>query len=129
MVRKTARMETRDMGNENVQRQFGRRVHALRKKKGLTQEQLAEAIGKSVDTISNIERGFSSTRIKTAEVIANVLGVTVADLFLVSPTTGEETHHRQFMNRVDKLTKDCASETLDAVIQAIEAVTKVAERN
>lgn len=38
--------------------QFGRRLRQLRRQKDLTQEQLAEAAGISVDMLSNIERGI-----------------------------------------------------------------------
>jgi len=84
------------MAPRNHQRLFGNRVKALRKARKLSQEDLAEAIGKSVDTVSNIERGFNSTRISTAFDIANALHVSFVELFDWVPTrklsTAEERH-------------------------------------
>ncbi|NVJ91096.1 MAG: helix-turn-helix transcriptional regulator [Methylocystaceae bacterium] len=69
------------MKNDDIQKAFGKRVRKLRKEKGLTQEQLAQSIDRSVDTISNIERGFSATKLSTAGVLAEQLGVELYDLF------------------------------------------------
>ncbi len=69
------------MGTDELKRSFGGKVQALREARGLTQEQLAERIERSVDTVSNIERGANSTRIETAGRIAEVLGVSLPELF------------------------------------------------
>lgn len=61
---------------------FGKRVQTLRKQKGLKQEQLAEKADlSSWEQISKIERGVSSTNLKTIIAIANALNVPLADLF------------------------------------------------
>jgi len=44
------------MDAEELKRRFGKRVQGLREAQGLTQEQLAARIQRSVDTVSNIER-------------------------------------------------------------------------
>lgn len=61
--------------------QFGRRLRQLRRQKDLTQEQLAEAAGISVDMLSNIERGVNAPSFETLEKLAKVLGVHVKELF------------------------------------------------
>lgn len=58
----------------NMKIQIGIKVKAARQEKGLTQEQLAEAIGKAVETVSNIERGFALTGIETLQQISRVVG-------------------------------------------------------
>ena len=65
----------------DVKQHVGLKVKAARQKLGLTQEQLAEAIDKTVETISNIERGHSLTSIETLQVISNQLKVPLAALF------------------------------------------------
>jgi DNA-binding XRE family transcriptional regulator len=45
--------------------QFGRRLRQLRRQKDLTQEQLADAAGISVDMLSNIERGVNAPSFET----------------------------------------------------------------
>lgn len=126
MEKLSARRETLGMESNQVQKQFGQRVQALRKGKGLTQEQLAEVIGKSVDTISNIERGFSSTRIKTAGDIAETLGVTLADLFAPISTSVEDGQREQAIKRLIEVVHNSSPQTLNAVMDAVEVVARVA---
>ncbi len=54
---------------------FGRKIKKLRKAKGLSQEELAERIDRTVDTVSNIERGVSAPRLETVYDLAAVLDV------------------------------------------------------
>ena len=60
---------------------FGKRVQALRMKVEVTQEQLADAAGLTVESISNIERGIYGPKFDNLEKIAKVLGVPVKELF------------------------------------------------
>lgn len=69
------------MESGELKQRFGRRVQGLREAKGLTQEQLADRIGRSVDTVSNIERGVNATRIEVAYQIAVELDVDLPRLF------------------------------------------------
>jgi len=69
------------MDTDDILRNFGAKIRRHRKQAGLTQEELAEAIGRSVDTISNIERGAASTRIGTAALIAEKLNLPLSELF------------------------------------------------
>jgi len=56
-------------------------VRSLRAERGLTQEQLAERAGISVDFLSLVERGKSSPSFENLEEIADALEVSVAELF------------------------------------------------
>jgi transcriptional regulator with XRE-family HTH domain len=69
------------MPQDDSHKQFGRRVKSWRQARGFSQEQLAEAIERSVETVSNIERGQASTGIATAFRIAQVLDIEPALLF------------------------------------------------
>jgi DNA-binding XRE family transcriptional regulator len=60
---------------------FGRRVRQVRRQQDLTQEQLAEAAGISVEFLSNIERGVNAPSFETLEKLAEVLQVPVQELF------------------------------------------------
>jgi len=60
---------------------FGERIRQLRTSKGLTQEELAEAVGVSTDFISLIERGERAPSFENLERLAEALGVNVAELF------------------------------------------------
>ena len=57
------------------------RIRALRKERGLTQEALAEGIGRSVEAVSNLERGKSLPSFETLSRLARLLEVPVRDFF------------------------------------------------
>lgn len=58
----------------------GARLRAARKSAGMTQSRLAEACGRTVEAISNIERGISLPPLDVLDLAADALGVTLADL-------------------------------------------------
>lgn len=60
---------------------LGKQIRKLRKRKGLTQEDLAGATGKSVTWIAYIENGYKRPNILLLTKIARVLGVKVKDIF------------------------------------------------
>lgn len=64
-----------------LKEQFGKRLQTLRAEKGLTQEKLADEVGVTVESISNIERGIYGPKFENLEKISNVLGVKVKELF------------------------------------------------
>ena len=111
------------MAKRDVQSRFGRRVRELRKQKGLTQEQLAEAIGRSVDTVSNIERGSSLTRISTVAAIADVLGVSMSGMFESADDQLMAERDRSKARRLARLIETARS--LDAA--ALDALTEIAK--
>jgi DNA-binding XRE family transcriptional regulator len=67
--------------DKTLAQQFGNRVRALRKKQGMTQEQLAEATGLSVNFVSFVERGLRSPSLANIGRIARALNVPVMELF------------------------------------------------
>jgi len=64
-----------------LQRKLGQRIATLRKARKLTQEQLAEALGCSVEFISLVERGVNAPSVAGLEKFAKVLKVEVKELF------------------------------------------------
>ena len=67
--------------NSVLQKKLGQRVAALRKRRHLTQVQLAKAVGYSVEFISLVERGVNAPSVAGLEKFAGALGVEVIDLF------------------------------------------------
>ncbi len=65
----------------NLKTQFGLKLKVLRKQAGLTQDQLAESTGLTVESISNIERGVFGPKFDNLEKIARGLSVEVKALF------------------------------------------------
>jgi transcriptional regulator with XRE-family HTH domain len=60
---------------------FGKRLRKLRRNKDLTQEQLAEMIGVSVDFVSKMERGLNAPSFDNIQKIAAVLEVDASEFF------------------------------------------------
>lgn len=60
---------------------IGNRIKALRKARGLTQEQLANAIGISFQAVSKWETNIAYPDITLAPVLANFFGVSMDELF------------------------------------------------
>ena len=59
-------------------------VYTLRTKKGLTQEDLAEKVGITRQTVISVEKGNYTPSVLLAIKIANVFKVSVEDIFQIS---------------------------------------------
>jgi putative transcriptional regulator len=59
-------------------------VHTLRTERGLTQEELAEKIGVTRQTVISIEKGNYTPSVMLALKIAKVFNVSVQDIFKIS---------------------------------------------
>lgn len=64
-----------------LKKQFGNRLKQLRRRRSITQEQLADLADLSVESISNIERGVFAPKFENLEKLAQVLKVDVKTLF------------------------------------------------
>lgn len=60
---------------------FGRRIRALRKRQGLSQEAFADLAGIDRSYMGHIERGQKNITLTKIHQIANALNVKVTDLF------------------------------------------------
>jgi transcriptional regulator with XRE-family HTH domain len=64
-----------------LKRKLGRKIATLRRAAKLTQAQLAEKSGYSIEFISLVERGINAPSVEGCERIANVFNIAVKDLF------------------------------------------------
>lgn len=115
------------MTNDELLQLFGLRVQALRRRRGLTQEDLAEAIERSVDTVSNIERGQTGTRIETALLIAEAVGVTVTELFEFGHDGGGDRERRRAIEQIVGMLADSDDTTLQAVTDMVRIMLRLRE--
>ena len=67
--------------HDKLIKDIGVQVQYYRKIKGLTQEELADKINKTVDTISNIEHGIFGVKVETLFDISEALAIELYDLF------------------------------------------------
>jgi transcriptional regulator with XRE-family HTH domain len=113
------------MDIEDFKRRFGMRVQNARRRRDLTQEQLAEQIQRTADTVSLIERGAASTRIETAYRIAEVLGVPLSNLFEIDVEAPADRERRQLIERLVDLIKTEDAATLAAAIAQTEILLQM----
>lgn len=66
----------------NVLKTLGARVRELRKKKGWSQEELAERCGRHWTYIGGLERGERNATVQVLSDIAEALGTPMRDLFV-----------------------------------------------
>lgn len=102
-----------------LKKAFGRRVQELREQRGWTQEHLAEAIDRTVDTVSNIERGANSTRVEIAARLAGALGVELPELFEFAPHIDELRGRRRQITRLARSLSDLDDRTLTLVLDLV----------
>src|SRR5664280_2478993 len=72
----------------DLRKRFGELLAAHRRRRGLTQEDLAEAAELSVDMISKIEVGATGARFPSIERLATAVGVDPAELFTSNIPSG-----------------------------------------
>lgn len=84
--------------SKQLKQNIGLRVKAARQQKGLTQAQLAEAIDKAFETISNIERGKTAPNFSTLHDIANVLGLPMREFFELDDEDVSDARQRLLMS-------------------------------
>jgi transcriptional regulator with XRE-family HTH domain len=65
---------------EDIQRQLGENIRALRSAAGFTQDGFAELAGLGRAHMGEIERGECSVNIRTLKIIADALKITVSDV-------------------------------------------------
>ena len=65
----------------DLKKQFGKRLRELREERGTSQQALADAISKSLQSVGNLERGKHWPSHQTVEKILKVLKVKPKDLF------------------------------------------------
>lgn len=107
---------------EGTQKKVGRRVAQLRTQRGMTQDELAEAAGLTVEAISRIERAERAPRLGTLEKLAEGFGVSLSELF-----SFEEVSPRQkpaYRPDVRRLADQLADQPR-AKIQLIAKIAKV----
>lgn len=66
---------------ENLGKAVGARVQVARKRRRLTQEQLALQVGRTPESISNIERGRYVPSVETLADLSSALQIPIADFF------------------------------------------------
>ena len=100
---------------------IGRRIREYREKAHITQEQLAEAVGMTPTSVSNIERGVNYPTMDNFIRIANTIG-TSADLLLADVIeASSEAKTSELSEKLKKLPPDKRRSIMSVVEALIKA--------
>lgn len=100
----------------------------LRKRRNLTQPELAEAIDRSVDALSNLERGISLPNFETLERLSAVLDVPVRDFFPASPEEERDPKRAALFAQLNDLARSLPNSELELAVGQIEVLAKRREQ-
>lgn len=99
------------------------RIKTIRKRRRLTQDQLAEKIGRTGDAVSQLERGLSLPSFETLERLAQALDVPIRDFFDSDRTEGGSAQRQKLLAEVIDLAGRMTEKDLQVAVQVLEAVT------
>lgn len=108
-----------------LEQQIGMRVRLARKAQNLTQEELATRIDKTVETVSNVERGKTLPGLLTLYELAQVLRVPLIELIEVKERqTSASLRRAEAEYRLRDLAAQLSDGGLDQVIGHAELVLR-----
>ena len=100
---------------------IGNKLYTVRKRKGLTQAQVAEAAGLSDRTYADIERGSVNMRIESVLKICEALDITPNDIFVEDQEAEEK--NASILERLDHLVpkeRETAIRLLEVYLDSLE---------
>jgi XRE family transcriptional regulator, regulator of sulfur utilization len=103
----------------------GTQVRHLRKTQGMTQEELAEKSGLSVDYIGKIERGTTSPTVESMEQVARGLGVRIANLF---DLWEEDSQSQDSVSDLVRISRYLQNKSPDDVEFALSIIRQILDR-
>ncbi|MEG3181820.1 helix-turn-helix domain-containing protein [Sphingomonas sp. LT1P40] len=117
----------------DLRQRFGNLVAAHRRRRGLTQQMLADLTIMSADMISRIETGGTGVTFPTIEKLARALEVDPCELFIHDPTLGSDRRPvlLDLASRLAKLDDDdlrWAADLLDTALRSKPRSVRVSAR-
>ncbi len=109
----------------DIRHKFGMRIAHLRKIRNLTQEQLADKIHRTIDTVSAIERGKSMPNFQTLEKLATIFQLEPKDLFDFSSETIQSNETIEKKSYLIRLLDDLNAQEVDFLISIIDNVKQL----
>jgi transcriptional regulator with XRE-family HTH domain len=109
---------------DQLKRNLGAGVRAARRRAGLTQEALGQAIGKTPESISNIERGKQLPMIDTLAAMSAALGVPLSELFDLADQPYRTASRTADEAKLRELARGLSDDMLALAVQQIEVLAK-----
>lgn len=90
-----------------LNKQLGKRIQYLRKSRGYSQEQFAEAINIATTSLSYIETGRGFMTLSTLEKMIEVLKVEPYEIFQFTQSKTQEEMYEFLSKKVESIKNDC----------------------
>ena len=107
---------------------FGKRLKVLRQTTGATQDQLAEQVGKSSETISKLERGLIYPGVDMLILLAENLNSSLDDLVGVTHSKGLSGKQITLLSEAHVALKQMDEQLLDVALKQLQALNSLASR-
>lgn len=104
----------------DIKKGVGQKIQDIRKSKGITQEQLAEAVGLETVSISKIETGRSYPTSENLSKIAEILSVHPKDLYDFSYKKPKDKVLKEIFEKINKLSN--SEKKLNLIYNIINAI-------
>jgi transcriptional regulator with XRE-family HTH domain len=109
----------------NLKQTIGIQVRTARNRQDLTQEQLAEKIDMTVETVSNIERGRTLPEMETLDRLSRSLEIPLREFFGDEREFKDASHNRvKTEMKIREIARHLSDADLDVAVQQIEALSK-----
>lgn len=105
-----------------VKEELGKKIKRMRLNRGLTQEQLAEAVDVSQRTLSGIEIGENFVTAETLDKIIKALNTTTEELFATNHLRDDKMLVEEIIKNVNYIAKD--SVKLDILYNVTKSLMK-----
>lgn len=100
----------------DTKQKFGLRLKLIRKAQSLTQEDLAERVGRSVEAVSNMERGKSLPSFETIQQLATGLNVALKDLFDFDAEEESDPDRNRLLIEISEVAKSLKGDDLSIAL-------------
>ena len=109
--------------NKDLKLAVGLRIKQARMHKGLSQAELAEVIDRSVEAVSNLERGINMPAIEKLQEICEFLGLELASLFDAPPKSKDERVRQDLLREALLVCRGLNTPNLRIAVAQLKALT------
>lgn len=103
----------------DIKKQLGLKIKRLRQKRGLTQEQLAEAVCIAPRTLTGIENGENFVTASTLDKLLKTLDVSMSELFAFDHIKPQEDLINEIIDDIKSIKDRVKIETIYKIIKAV----------
>lgn len=110
------------MSPMTIAKQIGLKIREFRRARGMTQAQLAESSMRTVDGISQIERGVNTPSLETLIAICSSLRVDLSDLIELDNGSDDPSKRSALVKEADSLLKTMSEAELAMAVELMRVV-------